>query len=97
MKREEKIKCINDIISKHGEFSTGEVEAESSPCVFSDYGVCVLLETFYNNVAEAVTYNNYDDEIYNKKVEYTDLEDCIIDDIYELALVWKEIKENEED
>ena len=85
--KEQKISRIKEIIAEWGSTTTAELEADCSPCVSSSgtnkMNVSTLVESFYSDSVELVTYNNetvisYDD------ASYEDLQEDVIDDILEL-------------
>ena len=79
------IKRIKAIIKEHGEFTTAEINAESSPCVPSNKGRNELCESFSFDGVEVITYDNNDNEIDTETVDYESLSKDIIEEIYILA------------
>jgi hypothetical protein len=79
------IKRIKAIIKEHGEFTTAEINAESSPCVSSKKGRNELCESFSFDGVEVITYDNNDNEIDTETVDYESLSKDIIEEIYILA------------
>jgi len=83
------IKKINAIIKEHGDFTTAEINAESSPCVSSKKGRNELCETFNYGKTEVVTYDSHDEEIDSEFVNYEDLKKDVLEEILFLAEIWE--------
>jgi len=79
------IKKIKAIIKEHGDFTTADVNAESSPCVASLKGINQLCESFNYDKVEVVTYDRNDDEIDSDYLSYEDLKKDVIEEILILA------------
>ncbi len=88
--KEDIITQIKEIIEEFGGFSTGEIEADSSPCINSDSSgnVVELIEEFYLDYVKVIT---YDDQVqlHTTDILYEDLEYDILVEILELANKWK--------
>jgi ribosomal protein L37AE/L43A len=93
MQKDELIEEIKEIISDYGAFNTAEVEAEASPCIYSNGGVSILAEFFLEDGVTATTYNEKGMEIHNEFNPYTDLDADVLLDIYKLCLTWKAIND----
>ncbi len=83
----QKISRIKEIIREWGSTTTAELEADSSPCISSSgtnrMNVSTLVEGFYQNDVNIVTYNN-ETEIADDTIPYEDLTEEVIDDILNL-------------
>lgn len=79
------IKKIKAIIKEHGDFTTADVNAESSPCVLSRKGRNELCESFTYDKVEVVTYDSNDEEIDSEQVLYEDLKKDVLEEILALA------------
>lgn len=79
-----KILRIKEIIREWGSTTTAELEADSSPCISSNgtnkMNVSTLVEGFYQNDVNIVTYNN-ETEIADDTIPYEDLTEEVIDEI----------------
>ncbi|KAA6302826.1 MAG: hypothetical protein EZS26_000996 [Candidatus Ordinivivax streblomastigis] len=91
--KDQLIEEIKEIVADYGAFNTADVEADASPCIHSGNGVTVLAEFFLENGVTATTYNEKGMEIHNEFKPYTDLEDDVLQDIYDLCLTWKTIND----
>ncbi len=82
--KDSKIAYIKRVIADWGSTTTAELEAEGSP-VISSIGnhpnTSVLVETFYSNGVEAVSYVD-EMETGSNTIAYEDLSDDVIDEIY---------------
>ena len=80
----QKISRIKEIIGEWGSTTTAELEADSSPCISSSgtnrMNVSTLVEGFYRNHVNIVTYNN-ETEIADDEISYEELSEDVIDDI----------------
>lgn len=83
------IKKIKAIIKEHGDFTTAEINAESSPCVYSKKGRNELCESFNYDKVEVVTYDSNDEEIDSDDVLYEDLKKDVLEEILFLAEIWE--------
>jgi len=88
MKKEEQISEIKRIVVEHfeGSVTTGELELGSSPCIMSTgnkTNISFLVETFGEDNVTVVHYVN-ETEISEDDVDYEDLSDDIVDEIYNL-------------
>lgn len=83
------IKKIQAIIKEHGDFTTAEINAESSPCVSSKRGRNELCESFNYDKVEVVTYDRSDEEIDSDDVLYEDLKKDVLEEILFLAEIWE--------
>jgi hypothetical protein len=83
------IKQIKAIIKEHGDFTTAEINAESSPCVSSKPGRNELVESFNYDKVEVVTYDRNDEEIDSENVHYEDLSKDVLEEILILAQNWE--------
>jgi len=89
MTKEEEIVEIKRILREHceGSTSTCELKASSSPCISSTgtnkQNVSVLVERFNSYNVETVTYLN-ETEITEDEVDYEDLSEDVINEIYQL-------------
>jgi hypothetical protein len=83
------IKKIQAIIKEHGDFTTAEINAESSPCVYSKKGRNELCESFNYDKVEVVTYDSNDEEIDSDDVLYEDLKKDVLEEILFLAEIWE--------
>lgn len=93
--KKELITEIKEIISEYGGFGTGEVQASYSPSVQNQKGnLDHLIERF--NLLD-VEVDVYDDEVEvdNYTLTYDDLDEETLEYILELAQVYKEIQEEE--
>lgn len=83
----QKISRIKEIIREWGGTTTAELEADSSPCISSSgtnkMNVSTLVEGFYQNDVNIVTYNN-ETEIADDTIPYEDLTEDVIDEILDL-------------
>lgn len=89
MEKTELIENINKIIVKFGEFTTADVEANSSPCINSlGKDTHQLLEEFGEHKVTAVTYvhETVVDEDY---IKYEDLSVDILEEVMLLAQDWE--------
>jgi hypothetical protein len=85
------IKQIKAIIKENGEFTTADVEANSSPSIASLKGVNQLAESFNYEKVEVVTYDRNDDEVDSDYVRYEDLDKDVLEEILYLAQDWDAI------
>lgn len=85
MNKLELIATIKKITNNFGEFTTSQVEADSSPCISSKVGRNGLCETFTCDTVEVVTYDKDDFEIDRAFVPYHDLSEDVLRDILYLA------------
>lgn len=83
MSKKSDIYKIKRILSEWGGTSTGELQSESSPIIFSLGNVSVLAERFYVDNVEAIVYHN-DMEIDSDYMNYEDLNDDVIFQIKEI-------------
>lgn len=79
------IKRIKTIIENYGSFTTGDVSAESSPCIATLGGCTQLLESFSLHKATAITYDRIDEEIDENYIPYENLSKDILEEILILA------------
>ena len=91
------IKKIQEIIREHGDFTTADVLAESSPCVASLGGSNQLAEEFTFDKVKVITYDKRDDEVDENNISYYDLTKDIIEQIYILAENWEVMCLQDED
>lgn len=87
MEKNEQIFEIKRIIKEWGSVTSSKLELESSPCINSighgKNNVSQLVEHFYQDCVEAVTY--HDDDILGEEfISYDDLSDDIIWEIYNI-------------
>jgi len=94
MQKIEKIENIKYIIKRYGSFSTSEIEADSSPSIIIIWDISILVERFEENNVEAYAYINWN-EIWSTTIDYKDLSDDNIDYIYDMAIYYKELKNEE--
>lgn len=88
MTKEQIIEEINTIISDYGSFSTGEVEADCSPCVNTMGAIVALAEEFDTDEAKIEVYNTKScssDAISSYRLPYIDMEIKTLNEILELA------------
>lgn len=83
------IKKIKAIIKEHGDFTTAEISAESSPSVSSKKGRNELCESFTYDKVEVVTYDRSDEEIDSDNVFYEELAKDVLEEILSLAEIWE--------
>jgi len=89
MTKKEEIAEIKRILREHceGSTSTCELEADHSPCISSTgtnkQNVSVLVEIFNTEDAKVITYLN-ETELSTDTVDYEDLSEDVIHDIYQL-------------
>jgi hypothetical protein len=87
MTKDEQISEIKRIIREWGSTSCAELETESSPCIKTigngRNNISQLVETFYVNSVEAVTYQD-DTIIAWDNFDYEELSEDIINEIYEI-------------
>jgi hypothetical protein len=87
MTKTEQISEIKRIIGEWGSTSCSELETESSPCIRTigngRNNISQLAETFCVDGVEAVTYQ-HDMEISWDNVDYEDLSEDIVDEIYHI-------------
>ncbi|MDR3265998.1 MAG: hypothetical protein LBT24_00295 [Tannerella sp.] len=88
MRKDELIEKIQDTVDEYGAFSTADVDAEASPCIYSGEGITVLAEFFCEDNVTATTYNDKGVEIHSEFKPYMDLEQDVLCKIYELCLEW---------
>ena len=88
--KDELIEKIQDVIGEYGSFSTGEIAADHSPCIYSGAGVTILAERFYDDSVSVISYNDDGNEITDEDMSYESLDEECLRDIYELCLVWVE-------
>jgi hypothetical protein len=85
--RADKIKYIKDVLGVWGRTTCAELELDHSPCKASigegKQNVSELIEEFDANGVSAVTYNDEIEIGYND-YDYEQLEDYLIDEIYEI-------------
>jgi hypothetical protein len=79
------INSIKNIIIKFGDFTTADVEANSSPCISSKVGRNELCELFTLYTVEVVTYDKDDFEIDRSFISYEFLSGDVLEDILVLA------------
>lgn len=84
-----KIEYIQNVIKEYGDFSTYDVEADTSPCINQLGETLLIIERFYLHKVEAVTYIGSREET-NEYLKYEDLDPEIITEILVLAKTWKE-------
>ena len=85
MKKETIIKKIKTIIAKNNSFTTADVNAESSPCISSNIGRNILIETFNENNVECVVYDVNDTEIDTYFLNYEVLTNNLLKEILTLC------------
>lgn len=98
MTREQKIDFIKSKIKKYGDISVGEMELDSSPCINSMGHYVHLVEYFgIDAVGTEICDTQADIEEYSPDIAYIDLEDEIIDEIYNVfvAFDWEDWAENQ--
>jgi hypothetical protein len=88
--KEELIDEIKATIDTYGAFNTAEVEADASPCVYSGGGIVILAENFNEDCISAYTYDEAGMEIHSEDKPYTDLDENVLMDIYNLCKEWEE-------
>jgi hypothetical protein len=98
MKKKKMIEEIKRVIGEKGMTTSGELELESSPCISSigngKNNVSQLVESFYSDKVEAVTYH---DEIAlcEEFIPYEELKKEIIEEIYDIIVNNYQINEEE--
>jgi hypothetical protein len=85
MQKRTVIKNINKIITEFGSFTTGDVQAESSPCINSMANSTQLAEKFYVDKADTILYDKKGNEIDEDVVYYKDMEKDVLEEILFLA------------
>jgi hypothetical protein len=87
MTKHEQIFEIKKLIRKHGSKTSFDLELESSPCISSKgngrNNISELIESFYLDTVEVVTYHGENPIDYNEET-YEDLSEDIIDEIYNI-------------
>ena len=88
MSKKSVIKRINKIIVKHGEFTTADVEAESSPVIQSFGKTHLFAEKFGEHKVTAVLYvaDRETDEDY---ITYENLSLDVLEEIELLCSIWE--------
>ncbi len=82
--RQNKIDRIMEILNMWGQTTTSELELESSPVYNNLTGrICSLVETFNPKYVSVVTYDD-DIDINEFDVNYEDLSNELLDEIYEI-------------
>ena len=85
MNKAQIIAKIAEIISKHGCFTTAEIQAESSPMINSlNDNIYQLAERFYTNHAETVIYCQ-GSELDTENVDYVKMTNAALLEILKLA------------
>ena len=85
MNKAQIINKIAEIVTKHGCFTTAEIQADSSPLVNSlNNNVVQLAERFYSNHAETVIYC-HEVEMDTENVDYAKMTNATLLAILELA------------
>lgn len=86
---------IKSIIKDYGIFTTGEVNAESSPCIESKGNLTHLIEFYNEHTVNVFVYSERfgDDSIDSYLMYYEELEEDILEEILELAQTWSEIND----
>lgn len=90
--RDDKIQKIKEIIKEWGGFSSGELEADSPLLNSMGKDHFQLVERFDLDSVDVNTYV-HDTNTDCEYMSYEDLPDSVIDDIYELALDYREMCE----
>lgn len=94
MKKEEKILKIKEIIGDWGPTSSVELELDCSPCINSigngKNNVSQLIEDFNYDDVTAITYQD-EIELGTEDVNYEDLSNEIIDEIYEIIIKYDKL------
>jgi hypothetical protein len=88
MEKTEIINHIQKIIVKFGEFTTADVEANSSPVIQSLGNTHLLVEQFGEHKVTAVLYVN-DMETDEDYISYEDLSEDVLQEILMLADIWE--------
>jgi len=88
MEKTEIINHIQKIIVKFGEFTTADVEANSSPVIQSLGNTHLLAEQFGEHKVTAVLYVN-DMETDEDYISYEDLSKDVLQEILMLADIWE--------
>jgi len=88
-KKEPLSKRIKAIIKEFGNFTTADVQAQSSPSIASLGGTNQLAESFNYDKAEIVTYDRNDEEVGNDNILYEDLKKDVLEEILALAEDWE--------
>jgi len=84
-KKDRIIEKIQSIIKEWGSFSTGDVQADCSPCIASiGSNIVQLAERFNLDKVSAVTYE-HDREIDEDEIPYEELTVDVLEEILELA------------
>ena len=98
--KSDKIKYIKDVVKTWGNTSCSELMLDHSPCKNSigngKANVSELIEEFYPDYVSAVTYNDEIELGYND-YKYEDLEEYLIDEIYQIMQDYETEKEKGSD
>jgi hypothetical protein len=95
--RLDKIERIQQIIKEYGNFSTCDVDADSSPYIAGAGHIISLAEDFYEDKVTVYNYNKYGNEESSYDLNYYDLSNEVIDKILEMAEIFVNIQELELD
>lgn len=90
------IKQINAIIKERGDFTTANVQAQSSPSIGALKGINQLAESFFYGKAEIVSYDRNDEEIDSENMNYEDMKKDVLEEILYLAQDWDAICHKDE-
>lgn len=93
MQKQELLRKINNILQTCGDFSTGEIQADCSPCVESRGNLVHLVERF-STEAKVVVYNDEID-VDEYSIAYQELTTETLQQILDLCLEWQEINQKE--
>ena len=86
LKKSNMIKKIQSVISEYGRVTTGELELDSSPMIGSLGGVIFHLIEGFNLFDVDTTIYDGEVELYNFTVNYVDLPEEVIDEIFSIIL-----------
>jgi hypothetical protein len=87
MKKTELIKHIQEVVKKYGEFSTADVDADSSPVIKSLRNTHLLAEVFGENKVTAVLYVD-DNDVDEEFISYEELNKNVLKEISLLCNQW---------
>jgi len=94
-----KIEYIKTILERWGEVTATDLELDSSPCIFSqgseDTNISVLVEEFYPDHCNALTYIGEHSENY-ERYEYEDLDEDVFAEVLAIIEDYEAMKEQDE-
>jgi hypothetical protein len=93
MKKTELINYIQGVVKTYGEFSTADVEADSSPVIKSLRNTHLLAEVFGEHKVTAVLYVD-DNDVEEDYISYDELSKGVLKEISLLCKQW-ELQEKE--